>query len=61
MNFIGLSSPCRLPDTNLSDYPEMPHGVVADDAFPQEVYMWKPYPDRTTSLMARKWMIYNYR
>jgi hypothetical protein len=39
----------------------MPYGVVADDAFPQEVYMWKPYPGRFSGLMASIWMIYNYR
>lgn len=58
---MGLPPPSRLPEANPSYYPEMPYGVVADDAFPQEVYMWKPYPDRCTGLMARMWMIYNYR
>ncbi|XP_045034866.1 putative nuclease HARBI1 isoform X2 [Daphnia magna] len=60
-NSTGFPPDCSLPFTVDGDYPEMPHVVVADDAFSLKRYMLKPYPGRTTGNMPRDKVVFNYR
>lgn len=61
MIFSGLPCSYPLPNADPAHFPDMPHLIVADDAFPLETFMIKPYPGRFTGLMPRDEMIYNYR